>query len=311
MAFNVIEQLGRALFAQLAPLTGTRATGTVTVTAPADAEIEPNTYLLPVVGGQLRDDLLFKVTVNPATGLVWPLPAGVPTPIGITSNVGGARHNLAAGTAFRFSPALPDVAAPATLVADLTDGSDTGALVKRVAFFEDLDSSNPSKDIFAAKLGDYPALMLVWQDSEPAEGTQAGLRQGANRGSRKVRFMRERFVLYVITGRLEGDGSRRQDGLVVMQAVTLLLTDRQRNVDGEQLSTVGAGVEVNERTRLRRGERHYIYALRLRTNQTLQPVDERTFSAWVTTSLEGALPGRSAPEPVVPLTIVAVDEAMP
>lgn len=285
---NVIEALGRALFAQLAPLTGTRATGTVTVTPPADAEIEPNTYLLPVVGGSLRDDLLFKTTPSPATGSTWLLPGGLPAPIAITSNVGGARHNLAAGTVFRLSPPVPGVGA-LTLTANMTDGSDEGALVKRVAFFEDLDSGNPSKDIFAAKLGDYPALMLVWQDSEPAEGTSAGLRQGANRGARGVRFMRERFVLYVITGRLEGDGSRRQDGLVVMQAVTRMLTDRQRNADGEQLSTIGAGVEVNERTRLRRGERHYIYALRLRMNQTLQPIDERTFNPWLTTALSGAL----------------------
>ncbi len=53
------------------------------------------------------------------------------------------------------------------------------------------------------------------------------------------------------------------------------------------------------------------YALRLRMNQTLQPTDERTFNRWLTTSLEGALPGRTAPEPVVPLTVVAVTKAMP
>lgn len=316
MALNAIEQLGRALFAQLSPLTGARATGTLTVlldAAEQSLELAANTYLIPVVSGQLRDDLLFKLAPNPvtlATGGGWPLLPGVPTAVGIRSNVGGARHNLAAGTVFRFAPALDSTIA-VTLAANMTDGSDVGALVKRVAFFEDLDSSNPSKDIFAAKLGDYPALMLVWQDSEPAEGTSAGLRQGANRGGRGVRFMRERFVLYVITGRLDGDGSRRQDGLIVMQAVTQLLTDRARNIDGEQLSTVGAGVEVNERTRLRRGERHYIYALRLRLNQTQQPIDERTFNAWLKTSLSGALPGRTVPEPVVPLTVVAVVDPMP
>ncbi len=269
MTLNVIEQLGRALFAQLSPLTGARATGIITLISDALSlfELPANTYLVPVVGGQLREDLLYKVAPNPATantGGSWVIDSGGNS-IPIISNVGGARHNLPAGTVFRFSPPVPNITS-AVLPFDLAAGSDAGALVRRVAFFEDLDSSNPSKDIFAAKLGDYPALMLVWQDSEPAEGTTAGLRQGANRGARKVRFMRERFVLYVITGRLEGDGSRRQDGLVVMQAVTQLLTDRQQNIDGEQLSTVGAGVEVNERTRLRRGERHYIYALRWRTN---------------------------------------------
>jgi hypothetical protein len=314
LTVNTIESLGRALFAQLTALTGARATGSITINSPAGMLVSPNAYLLPVVGGQLRDDLLFKTgrrgttMAADGTGGDWLVPPGEPLSVALKSNVGGARHNLPAGTVFRFDPPHSDPAATATLDADMVDGSDADQLVRRVAWFEDLDSSNPSKDIFAAKLGDFPALMLVWQDSEPAEGTQAGLRQGANRGARKVKFTRERFVLYVITGRLVGDSGRRQEGMVVMQAASRLLTDRQRNIDGELLSTIGAGVEVNERTRLRRSEKHYIYALRLRMNQTTQPLDERTFNRWITTRFTGALPGRKAPEPTEPFVMVdAVD----
>jgi hypothetical protein len=101
-----------------------------------------------------------------------------------------------------------------------------------------------------------------------------------------------------------GDSARRQEGLVVMQAVSRLLTDRQQNLDGEQLSSVGAGVEVNQRSRLRRGERHYIYAIRLRLNQVFTPIDERAFNAWITTAYTGTLPAREAPEPVVPIVVV-------
>jgi len=308
---NAIEGLGRALFAVLSPLTGTRATGAVSVTSPAGGILPPNTYLLPVVGGQLRDDLLYKTRRQSAAASDWAVAAGVPTYVGITSNVGGAQHNLPAGTVFRFDPPLAGFDATATLDADMTDGASADQLVRRVAFFEDMDSTNPSKDIFAAKLGDYPALMLVWQDSEPVEGMTAGLTQGSTRGGRKVRFMRERFVLYVITGRLTGDGSRRQEGLTILQAATRLLSDRQQNADGEQLSYIGSGVEVNERTRLRRGERHYIYALRLRANSVLQPIDERTFQAWNHTDYGGALPGREAPEPTDPLTVLDALDPMP
>jgi hypothetical protein len=311
---NTIERLSRALFAQLSPITGVRATGTMTVTAgEADAVVSPNSYLLPIVGGQQRDDLLFKVAPNPdtlASGGHWPVAAGTSASVGIKSNIGGARHNLAAGTGLRFDPRLGDFEPLGIVDADLTDGADTAQLVKRVAFFEDLDSADPGKDIFAAKLGEYPALMLNWIESEPVDGVTAGLRQGATRGGRKVRFTRESFVLYVIVGRLGSDSIRRQEGLLVMQAATGLLTDRQQNIDGEQLSSVAAGVEVNQRNRLRRGERHYIYAIRLRLNQTMTPIDERSFVPWIRTAYAGTLPGHEAPEPTADLLVVDVVDLM-
>lgn len=308
LTLNTIERLSRAIFAQLSSLTGVRATGQMLVTAvpgAGDMAIRPNTYLLPIVGGQMRDDLLFKVAANPDTlGGEWTVPAGTTGLVGVKSNIGGARHNLAAGTELRFDPRLVDFEPLGTVVANMTDGADTAQLVKRAAFFEDLDSSDPSKDIFAAKLGEYPALMLNWLESEPAEGVTSGLRQGSSRGGRNVRFTRESFVLYVIVGRLGSDSIRRQEGLTVMQAASGLLTDRMRNIDGEQLSAVGAGVEVNQRNRLRRGERHYIYAIRLRLNQVMVPIDERVFVPWVRTAYAGWLPGREPPEPVEDILVV-------
>jgi hypothetical protein len=314
---NTIERLSRALFAQLSSLTGVRATGTITVTAgAADAVVSPNSYLLPIVGGQQRDDLPFKVSPNPDTlepngeGGEWHVPAGTSVSVAIKSNIGGARHNLAAGTALRFAPVLVDFEALGTVETDMTDGADTAQLVRRVAFYEHHDTADPGKDIFAAKLGEYPALMLNWLNSEPAEGLTAGMRQGSTRGGRKVRFTRESFVLYVIVGRLGSDSIRRQEGILVMQAASGLLTDRQRNIDGEQLSGVGAGVEVNQRDRLRRGERHYIYAIRLRVNQVMVPIDERQFAPWIRTAYSGWLPGRDAPEPTEDILIVNVNDLM-
>jgi hypothetical protein len=301
-------------------MTGVRGTGSISVTADAggsDKVLSPNTYLLPVVDGQLRDDLVFKVAPNPATlaadgtGGDWTVAPGSVASVLVKSNIGGVRHNLAEGTLMRFNPPHEDFEAAATLDATITDASDVGQLVKSAAFFEDIDATNPEQDIFAAKLGEYPAIMLAWQDSEPAEGMTAGLRQGASRGARKVRFTRESFVLYVIAGRLMSDAARRQDGLLIMQGITRLLTDAQQNQDGEQLSTIGGGVEVNQRSRFRRGKQHYIYALRLRVNQTMVPIDTRTFNRWITTAFEGTLPGREAPEPVTPLTIVDAEVTMP
>ncbi len=304
---NPIERLGRALLAQLSPLTGQRAIGVVTVTATTGGALPANTYLLPVVGGQLRDDLPFKTV-----GTSDPVDPGDPISVPITSNAGGARHNLPAGTVFRFDPPLEGFEPTATLEASMVDAGDAGAVVRKLAWFEDLDSANPGKDIFDSLLLEYPAIMLAWQGSEPAEGTTSGLQQGGTRARRQIRFWREAFVLYVVCGRLRSDSARRQQGLLLMHAVTDLLTDRKQNDDGEQLSDVGAGVDIFARSRYQRRPNCYVYAMRLRANQTVGPaIDRRTWTRWALTALDGALPGRTDPEPTDPLTVVDVDVTMP
>lgn len=307
LAFNTIEQLGRAIFATLAPATGVRATGSITVTGGASELVLPaNTYLLPVIDGQLRDDLVFKTTDD------WTVPALAVEPgVTIKSNVGGIRHNLPAGTVFRFNPPVDGIAGVATLDADMTGGSDAGALIRRVAVFEDLDSASPSADLFASKIGDR-GVMLIWTNSEPVDGAMGGLRQGANRATRTRKFWRESFVLYVVVTRLTGDSARRQEGQVIMQAITRLLTDRMQNDDGEQLSTVGGGIEITNRARLGRNERHYIYGVQIRANQTLEPAaDTRTFARWLRTAYVGAVPGREPPEPIEDLEVVDATDPMP
>lgn len=305
---NTIERLMRALFATLAPITGGRGTGFVTATAGDAAVLVPaNTYLLPVVRGELRDDLPFK-TVGAAL-----VPANTTLAIGITSNVGGARHNMPEGTTFRFSPPVAGLSLTATLEDAITNASNTGALLKSLAIFEDVDADNAERDFFAANIGEYPAAILAWQQSEPTEGTTAGLRKGASRGGRQVAFYRENFVLYIIVNRLNGPGFRRQEGLLVMQAAARLLSDRMQNDDGEQLSAVGGGVEIVDRARLARAPTRYLYAIRLRANQTSEggAYSSRTFNRWQATRITGAAPGRVAPEPTEPLVIVDDTEPMP
>jgi hypothetical protein len=307
---NTIERLGRALLAQLASATGERAVGTITVAALAGVgdplELPANTYMMPVVDGQLRDDLLFK------TANAWTVARGATeSGVGIKSNVGGARHNLPAGTLFRFNPPIEGFAATATLDASMTSGSNEGQLIRSVAVYEELDSANPDNDLFAAKVGDR-GVMLIWSQSEPVEGAMGGLRQGANRATRSSRFWRESFVIYVVVSRLTGDSARRQDGQMLMATVTGLLTDRMQNDDGEQLSSVGSGVEITHRARLGRSANHYIYGVQLRVNQTLEArIDARTFAPWLRTNYTGALPGRDAPEPIQDLEVVDATDPMP
>jgi hypothetical protein len=294
-----IEVLERALLATLAPITGARATGSVDVTAGAVAvSIPANAYLLPVVSGQLRDDLLFKST----EGL--DLEPGDTAPLAITSNVGGSRHNLPSGTVFRFDPPVflphaPSFEPAALLAADMTDGSDVGAWLKAVAVFEDVEELDPSGDMFSAKIGDSPAAIISWIESEPVDGSSAGLRTSSTRVARGKKAYRESFALYVRAGHLGSDHFRRRQGKVITQAITRLLNDRMQNDDGEQLSAIGGGVEVTSRAKLGRGPTGYLYGLRLRTNVMFERVDTRAYSRWTASRMVGSLPDPSgATEPL-------------
>jgi len=325
---DAIEQLARAMFGQLSPLTGTRGTGTVTVNNPTLAAIElpPNMYLLPVLShgtgtniAELADDLVFKIAPNPATagphetGGAWTIPAGGSLPVAIRSNLGGARHNMPAGTVFKWDPPLDGLALSAVLDADITDAADaaeTALALRRVVYYEELDAAALERDIHGGRLSQLPGLMLVWQQSLPAEGRTAGTNQGSTRLADGVRAFSENYRLFIVAANRSSDSKRRASGLRLMQAVTRLLTDQQRTTDGEQLTSLGS-LEILNRSRFVRGDRFYVYALALRLNRLVVRVDNRSFVPWLRTDLEMALPGREAPEPSTPATVVDIGVPIP
>jgi len=319
--FDVIEALARAILGQLAPLSGDRGTGTATVenTSGAEVVLPPNMYLLPVVGGELADDLVFKVAPNPATELPhgkggdWTIPPGGSLSVAIRSNLGGARHNLSAGTVLRFDPLLESLADEATVDADITDGADRpeGVLaLRRAVYYEDLDASAIEKDIADGRLAQLPGAMLVWTQSTPAEGRTATTNQGSTRLADGMRAFTENYRLFVVSSSFASSGKRRGDGARLMQAITRLLTDQQVTTDGEQLTNMGS-LEIVNRSRFVRGEKHYVYAMTLRVNRVISRTDARTFLPWLRTRLQQALPGRPAPEPTTPLTVVDIGVPIP
>lgn len=308
--FDAIQSLARAVLAQLSPLTGTRATATLRiVNATGDAVVlPPNVYLVPVVGNDRADDLLFKTARDPATALAhnqggnWTVPDGTSEGVIVTSNVGGARHNLAAGTPVLFDPPIEGLTA--TLATPGVGGTDA-AIVRRANYFEELDGARLERDLHAARVNTLPGVVIVWSSSEPAEGRTSGLSQGSTRIADGVRIFRETFDLFVIAASLGGDERRRNAGLVALQAVTRLLTDQRANRDGEALAAIG-GLEIVGRDRFARSERTYAYRLQLRVSRldTITPnVDPASYPQWLTTQLDVALPGREAPEPDAPLTL--------
>ena len=304
---NTIELLSRALLAQLTPITGERAAGVVTATAAgaAPVEVPKNTYMIPVVRGHIREDLVFKTL---AAGTV---PGSGTLDLSVTSNIGGARHNVDDETVFRFDPPVPGLERTAVARGAFTGGSNVGALVRNLQIFEDVDATNVEEDFFAAMMTDPPCGVLSWQQTEQAEGEVVGLRRGASRATRSVTLDAESFVLYIIVGRIDGPGMRRKEGQVIAQAATRCWRGRMKNIDGEQLMATGGGIAVVSRARVARAPKHYVYAVRLRAIQSAETrMDGRTFSPWERTNIKGALPGREAPEPTAPLEIVDDTEDM-
>jgi hypothetical protein len=330
---NTIEALQRALFAHIGMLAGTRGTGTVTVTNETDDDVElpANSYMLPFVGGELDYVSPFKVGRNPDTveangmGGAWTIPANDSLAgVSIMSNVGGARHNLRAPTELRLDPPIAGLTPLVTLDASISDASNLmptdveglpeigglPALVKRMVFWEQLAGPEAALDFFKAGAGDFPALLLAWVSTVPLQGRTSGGRQGNTRLERGVREVREGFVCYCGSARLSDPTPRRNEALVLMQAASRLLTDRQMNIDLEYLSDAGAGVEITNRRVAFATQQMLVYQFSLELNSVLEQIDiARSFGPWVKTRHRATLPGREAPEPTGPL--MAVDSIDP
>ena len=208
-----IAVLARALLSTVAPITGTRATTTLTVVATTPgATLRRNEYLYPVVSGAIREHEPWKVAANPATllddgtGGDWTIAGSPGTEVELVANVGGAQHNVLPGTVFRWADGTP-TGLSATATATAIDGGSGGTegAVKQVRFYEHFSDATQQRDYLGAKLGLFPALLLVWLSSEPADGIGTGLAQGRTRAGRKRRIFRESFLLFVISSRNRSD----------------------------------------------------------------------------------------------------------
>ncbi len=318
---DVIEQLARAVIGQLSPLSGTRGTGRVLVVNDTADEItlEKNMYLLPNVGslGELADDLVFKTRPNPDTleehgqGGVWTIPANDELAVDVWSNLGGARHNLPAGTLLRWDPPLTGLAPTVVLVDAITDAANKADLPRldALVYYEDLDSARIAKDLASGRITT-PGAFLIWEGSTPAEGRTAGTNQGSTRADTERRFFAENYRLFFAVSDVSSDRVRRGGGLRLLQGATRLLSDQQVTFDFEQLTGLGA-LEITSRSRFIRGERHYVYQLAFRMNRVLRRLDTRSFIPWLQTHIVASAPGREAPEPTTPFVMADVTDPNP
>jgi hypothetical protein len=98
-------------------------------------------------------------------------------------------------------------------------------------------------------------------------------------GTRRSLY-KESFRIYVITSRSEKDHKRREEGLEILDEITRLLADRQ-TVDDVCFSNP-SGVQIRRRWResgpQRIYQRHYVYALLVGVELTIEQTDSRTWT---------------------------------
>jgi len=304
-----IDRLGRALMAQLSPLTGARAVGSARVVATGGSVIlPPNTYAIPVVDGAAHEELLVKVAFNPATesehklGGEWLVdPSAEPdgTLVDFVANTGGAIYNFPAGSRLVFSPPVAGLEPSADVAAAFVGGVE--GQVKQVVVFDDIQTAAEEIALFQAKVRAVPALVLAWMQSAPVEGRSSGLSQGGSRKGRGVRAYFETWALYVIAADSTGEEARRRGALDIMEAARALLTDRKRSDDGELLSAMGTGIDILSSVRLKpRRESAARFLTTFRTVAMLEATDGRTFVPWELTRIESFVEASADnPEPLV------------
>lgn len=278
-------EVGRGLLARLLPLTGTRASGAIvqTLTGP-NAEVVAGNYLLPVVNGQLREELVYKVAPKPDGSMKWNLPAD--GPLAIVSNVGGKRHNLPAGTVMRWDPQLPGLDPTATVDAGgIAGGLDpVGSLVLNAAvLYESVGNQLSGVEFFRSGIGAFPAVVAMWSDSEPADGlATSSLRRANSRTGEGSQLYTETWAIDVVVSRQDSEPKRRAQGLLLMDEVTTFLTDAQ-TVDGVVISHP-SGVQIRRRSKLTglprdMAQAYQIYAIELAVTGNYVRPDARTWAA--------------------------------
>lgn len=270
--------LGRDILAVCSPATGTRASGAVTVTASdADVTIPVANYLLPVVGGQVEAKWAFKVSRGPNSDKSWTATSDG-TAISAMSNLGGARYNVPDATRFVLDPPIDGIES-IEATGDFSGGVNPSGLatLHDAVMWEELGA--PISDVIhKSGISKFPAAVLGWAQSEPADGSTDGYSNGS-RTSRKSMTYRETFSLSIIANRAESGHHRRQQGLAIISELCDLMLDRH-SVDGRPFSNP-RGIQIIRRYREKLNSQFYkkfdVYVILL---GVMHSIEQRQYRTW-------------------------------
>jgi hypothetical protein len=280
---SILETM-RLVQACCQPITGERATGAIVLKSATagNVAVPRGRYLFPMVNGKVDHSRAFKTMASNAQGDPWSVtPAG--TAVAIHSNIGGARHNLPAGTRFVIDqPLRPDLVAQPILQTPTVGGDDPVgdlALFNFVSF--DYFGSQPSLELFQSAIGGrFPAAIMFWEESEPSDGqTTSAVTRPTHRGAGNASYS-ELFEILVVSSRADSEHERRAQALRILDELTALLIDRQA-VDGVGMSSPG-GIHIRGRYRVPGETQFYkafqVYGLRISVQVTYVKRDLREYA---------------------------------
>lgn len=299
---STIVNTARGVAALMSGLTGTRATGTVTAKATgSDVEVRPGDYIVPIVEGERRYDLLLKVAKNPNTSNArWTVTAGGTT-IDVMSQLGGARQNIPSVSVDPTScywdlPLRDGLEETLTLDAPgMVGGADPSGFVsiQQIETYEAVGLP-VALDLFRARLSKLPAVAIVWQGSDPGDGaTTNAVDKGSSRVGQGQQLFVERFDILIITDRLDSEHLRRQEGLSLADEIVELIVDRT-SADGVCISSP-SGLTIHGRFRSELGARgdfqqFYIYGIQCSLMRSYSRREHRTFNPWLYTDITAQKP---------------------
>jgi hypothetical protein len=278
--------LSRALQVLLQPLQGNYSTGSLTVTATGSTAINlpANSLGIPILSGSSSGEHLVKVERNPATADgSWPITtSGV---VAATSVQGGLHTNLPSGTKVRWvrPPAGIGELATAGTFSGGTSLTTFGAL-KQVKLYKELGGQAGAKDFFSAQVGRYPAVVISWGGTTPADGSSAVSIGGTTRrlGAGKSLYT-HKFSFFLISSRADGDEQRRLEMDQLRDDILEQIADRVAFRDmpldsSKGISLIGALPGIVAPT-------SYVDEIQLACTFVLQRNDERVYNDWKTTRL--------------------------
>jgi hypothetical protein len=282
---SIIVDVARGIMAIIQPETGDRATGTVKIVATSsDVTVDRNKFIVPIVGGRHRPDLVFKVARGPESDRSWTVTSsGVD--VSVLSNIGGARHNLPMATEFVFDPPLDgiDSVVPTAAMANGTDPTGFGG-IQNMVLYEQFEGPSAMLDLARSAVRAFPAVLVAWTGSEPGDGASSSQVDQRIRTGSFASLNREMFDIVVITNRGESDHIRRQEGLSVLDQITMRLAHR-RGVDGGQPVSNPSGLQIRGRYRENGPQdiykKFYVYGLRVSAMIAYTQIDERTPAQWL------------------------------
>lgn len=274
---SVIVNSARAIMACLAPITGTRATGHLTVssaTGGTSVVVPDGAFAVPVIGGSIRYDRGLKVAQNPTSKAGWTVTAA--TSIPALSNVGGEPQNLAAGTEVRWFPTVSGVELVSVVAAGgLTGGTNPTefASIQQIGFFDEIAPNAIGETLVKAVFARFPAVLVAWEGSSEATPLD-----------QKHWTSQETFGLYVVGSRQDSDPARRVEAVSLCDRIRDNLVGRT-TVDGKHFSSPHA-VHVGPRRVLKNTGAEYVFRIAVTVSIVVDRNDNRTWADWTASRLD-------------------------